>query len=188
METNQEAPNPRHEARSTEETHAITDEGGSGSSEIQNSNDIEIADQDGSDPSQYEDVVEQLGGLNIEGSASPSETTVQAPHLSNATVPPVDIVLGNRGLNTPHPPGNHVERILSNGRTRTPSPNGTSSSLDVALTTTEGPMTPRNDVGPFIFDGSAGRSGDARMAAIASNNLNPTADTPPPRLTPQTVP
>lgn len=132
--------------------------------------------------------MENLGDLNIEGSASPSETTEQSPQVSNATVPPVDIVLGNRGINTPHPPANHADRILSNGRTRTPSPNGTPSSLDVALTTTEGPMTPRNDVGPFIFDGSAGRSGDARMAGIASNNLNPTADTPPPRLTPQTVP
>ena len=30
----------------------------------------------------------------------------------------------------------------------------------------EGPLTPRNDVGPFILDGSAGRGSSNRVAAI----------------------
>lgn len=31
----------------------------------------------------------------------------------------------------------------------------------------EGPLTPRNDVGPFILDGSAGRRATSRVAALA---------------------
>jgi hypothetical protein len=60
--------------------------------------------------------------------------------------------------------------------TRTPSPNGLSSSAGDALAGVEGPMTPRNDVGPFIFDGSAGRGADVQLAALATMNLTAAAD------------
>jgi hypothetical protein len=31
----------------------------------------------------------------------------------------------------------------------------------------DGPMTPRNDAGPFVFDGSAGRASGARMSELS---------------------
>ncbi|CAG8956601.1 hypothetical protein HYFRA_00011912 [Hymenoscyphus fraxineus] len=187
VEPAQDTTKRRNEAHSTEATHAGTDESGSGSGspDIQNRNGQEIVAQDGSDPSQYELVVGQLEELNIEGPESP-DTAEQVFPASNATVPPVDIVgRGNRVPDAPRPSVDESEQLSSNARTttRTPSPDGTSSSLDVILTTTEGPMTPRNDVGPFIFDGSGGR-----MAPIDSVNPNETAETPAPRLAPQTVP
>lgn len=46
--------------------------------------------------------------------------------------------------------------------TRTPSPNGVSSLLAGAQ---EGPITPRNDVGPWVFDGSAGQDRGVLAAA-----------------------
>ncbi|CZR58460.1 uncharacterized protein PAC_08352 [Phialocephala subalpina] len=50
----------------------------------------------------------------------------------------------------------------------------------------EGPMTPRNDAGPFIFDGSAGRPSDSRLASMATMNLNAAANTPPLHMPKQT--
>jgi hypothetical protein len=47
----------------------------------------------------------------------------------------------------------------------------------------EGPMTPRNDAGPFIFDGSAGRAAALGPAAAATMNLNAVSDTPLPQPT-----
>jgi hypothetical protein len=44
-------------------------------------------------------------------------------------------------------------------------------------------MTPRNDAGPFIFDGSAGRGSEIRLAALPTMNLTAAADTPPPATT-----
>lgn len=43
---------------------------------------------------------------------------------------------------------------------RTPSPPG--------LNGTEGPITPRNNAGPWVFDGSAGRNADATTAEMRS--------------------
>jgi E3 ubiquitin-protein ligase DMA1/2 len=60
---------------------------------------------------------------------------------------------------------------------RTPSPN---SRFPLSIGDTsgpDGPMTPRNDAGPFVLDGSAGRAAGARISAL---NLNPTTKTPPP--------
>ena len=34
----------------------------------------------------------------------------------------------------------------------------------------EGPLTPRNDAGPFVFDGSAGRVPDARPAVVVNGD------------------
>jgi hypothetical protein len=59
-----------------------------------------------------------------------------------------------------------------------------SSSAGDALAGVEGPMTPRNDAGPFIFDGSAGRGADVQLATLATMNLTAAASTPPP-ATPQ---
>ncbi len=72
-------------------------------------------------------------------------------------------------------PNSHTGRTAS----RTLSPHGLGAELHEVATGSEGPMTPRNDAGPFIFDGSAGRA-----SAIASMNLDATATTPSPQPTP----
>ena len=114
---------------------------------------------------------------------SPSDSESPAQHTSNATVAPVDIIsrkpVPGAAIATSSrlaQPNSHLERTT----TRTPSPNGLSSSVGDALGGVEGPMTPRNDVGPFIFDGSAGRGAEA----LATLNLASAADTPSP-ATPQ---
>lgn len=42
------------------------------------------------------------------------------------------------------------------------------------LTLIDGPMTPRNDVGPFVFDGSAGRVDDTKTSIKKQPELEPT--------------
>lgn len=120
---------------------------------------------------------EDLRYLHIKDySPSPATSSDSHPpqHISNSTVPPVNI--SRRGT--------HLEQPDPRSRTRTPSPNGLPSSLSDVLVGTEGPMTPRNDAGPFVFDGSAGRPSDVRLAALASMNAAPS----PPRSTPQAQP
>lgn len=58
---------------------------------------------------------------------------------------------------------------------RTPSPHLPVTSADVV--SPEGPMTPRNDAGPFVFDGSAGRASGLRLGRALA--LDEAASTPP---------
>jgi E3 ubiquitin-protein ligase DMA1/2 len=59
----------------------------------------------------------------------------------------------------------------STGRnTRTPSPAGNPSSGN------EGPITPRNDAGPWVFDGSAGRRVDDGGLHLGTMSLNAAAE------------
>jgi hypothetical protein len=81
------------------------------------------------------------------------------PEFTPTSVAPVDIRPGRV------PSGDngsmHVDSFVRNERT--PSPNGrTPADVMLALHGIEGPMTPRNDAGPFVFDGSGGLSGAAR--------------------------
>lgn len=126
---------------------------------------------------------EELGYMNIEEAPSPlSSTSSQPNQISNSTVAPVDIS---------RPRGTHLEQPdprTGRSRSRTPSPNGLPSSLSDAITGPEGPMTPRNDAGPFVFDGSAGQAPDVRLAALASVNLNAATENSSPRSTPQPEP
>ncbi|TVY19895.1 E3 ubiquitin-protein ligase DMA1 [Lachnellula arida] len=128
-------------------------------------------------------VGEDLGYLNVEEPPSPiSSAGSQPDQISNSTVPPVNIS---------RPRGTHLERPdprIGQSRSRTPSPNGIPSSLSDALVGTEGPMTPRNDAGPFVFDGSAGRSSGSRLASLTAMNLSVAADLPSPRSSPQPQP
>jgi E3 ubiquitin-protein ligase DMA1/2 len=131
--------------------------------------------------------LENLSNLDInDESPPPSDSESPAQQTSNATVGPVDIIsrkpvpgASNATSSRLEQPDTHMERTS----TRTPSPNGLSSSVGDALAGVEGPMTPRNDAGPFIFDGSAGRGSEVRLAALATMNLNATTETPP--VTPQ---
>jgi E3 ubiquitin-protein ligase DMA1/2 len=147
---------------------------------IEHSDGAEASDASNQEANQ---VAEDLGYMNIEESPSPLSSTDSQPNqISNSTVPPVDIS---------RPRGTHLEQPdprMGRSRSRTPSPNGMPSSLSDVLAGTEGPMTPRNDAGPFVFDGSAGRPSDVRLASITSVNLGAAADIPSPRSTPQPQP
>ncbi|KAH7342778.1 hypothetical protein BKA65DRAFT_478650 [Rhexocercosporidium sp. MPI-PUGE-AT-0058] len=140
--------------------------------------DIEIAEaSDDSGPDQgVRAAASSLGYLTINQTPSPSESVADAnPHkedsnahpVSNATSAPVNIVRKAVGSGGSHleQPTSHTERHS----TRTPSPNG----MGTSPAGVEGPMTPRNDIGPFVFDGSAGRA-----AELATLNLNAAANTP----------
>lgn len=105
------------------------------------------------------------------------------PTISSATTAPVDIISRKAVGSASSARLAQADPRLDRGSARTPSPNGLGSSLDVAVGV-EGPMTPRNDAGPFIFDGSAGRASGAGLANVATLNLAPTADTPPHEPTP----
>jgi len=117
-------------------------------------------------------------------SPSPSDTESPAQHTSNATVAPVDIISRKPLPGIPTARLEQSSSRMERTSTRTPSPNGLSSSSGDALAGVEGPMTPRNDAGPFIFDGSAGRGADVQLAALATMNLSATAESPLPE-TPQ---
>lgn len=153
--------------------------------------DIEIAeasDDSGVDQGIHR-ATEEMGYLNIDQSPSPSQSAEDshAQPVSNSTVAPVDIVRKAVGSGE----SSHLEQPISHlGRrsTRTPSPNGLGSSLSEQVTSGEGPMTPRNDAGPFVFDGSAGRAADGRLVELASMNLNAAANTPPPPPPPTSHP
>jgi E3 ubiquitin-protein ligase DMA1/2 len=128
--------------------------------------------------------IENLSNLHInDESPSPSDSESPVQHTSNATVAPVDIIsrkpvpgASNATSSRLEQPSSHIDRTS----TRTPSPNGLSSSAGDALGGGEGPMTPRNDAGPFIFDGSAGRRAEVQLAALATMNVIAAAGTPPP--------
>jgi len=151
------------------------------------SSDEEIVDAH--DDHAVDQAAEDLGYLNIEGSPSPAESVDSHPgQPSNATVAPVDIIArkpvpsASNSASRLEQPASRLERTV----TRTPSPNGLGSSL-AAEAGVEGPMTPRNDAGPFIFDGSAGRPSDLRLASMATMNLNAAANTPPPHMEGETA-
>ncbi|CZT04136.1 related to dma1, component of spindle assembly checkpoint [Rhynchosporium agropyri] len=139
---------------------------------------VEASDDSGPDRD-VRATASSLGYLNINQTPSPSESVADSsPHeedshshpISNATSAPVNIVRKAVGSHLCQPIP-HPERRS----TRTPSPNGT----DTSPAGVEGPMTPRNDIGPFVFDGSAGRA-----AGLATQNLNAAANTPPTQAPP----
>lgn len=99
----------------------------------------------------HETGLEDLAFLHVNDSPASSASATPAPQSnSNSTVPPVDIVTRKPVPSTSAGSSSRVEH----GR-GSPSPNGMHRALTDPLTG-EGPMTPRNDVGPFIFDGGAG--------------------------------
>ncbi|KAF8866692.1 hypothetical protein BDZ45DRAFT_169260 [Acephala macrosclerotiorum] len=171
--------------KDTDEIRAAAEaDGGASIRSHHDSSNGEIVDE--KDGSGHDHAVGQaaeiLGYLNLEeGSPSPAESVDSHPaQASNATVAPVDIIArkpvpsASNSASRLEQPESRLDRTV----TRTPSPNGLGSSL-AAEAGVEGPMTPRNDAGPFIFDGSAGRPSDLRLASMATMNLNAAANTPP---------
>lgn len=110
---------------------------------------------------------EDMGYLNIEPEPSPPNSAAGLVS-SRSTSAPVNIV--RKALSSNNSNVSQAGSFLDRHANRTPSPNAAG---------VEGPMTPRNDAGPFIFDGSAGRIASARAAEVASMNLNEAANTPP---------
>ncbi|KAG9237717.1 hypothetical protein BJ875DRAFT_124637 [Amylocarpus encephaloides] len=144
----------RRQVAHTSETQASVPEEAHDGEPTQSQSDLDMVDSndESSESSQVGGAIERLDLTNVDSNPSPIDSTESHPLVSNSTVAPVNIV-GSAART----PGRAPE---TSGRsfTRTPSPNGAvTSSLDTPLQGHEGPMTPRNDVGPFIFDGSAGR-------------------------------
>lgn len=113
--------------------------------------------------------------VNARNTPSPSSDSPPEESL-NATVPAVDII-PRRSISEAQagfsllPRPSRAERSTS----RTPSPNGISAITDGLP---EGPMTPRNDVGPFVFDGSAGRLVPLSEVSTTSSNTDDQSETP----------
>lgn len=164
---------------------------------------LEESDQDVSGPS-YGDVADNSDGsdlvqvvhtdseamafLNLEEPPSPiSSTSSHPPELSNSTVPPVNIInkKATSGLSASSRNNESTSRNVRN-TSRTPSPSGLPPSLHDPMGGVEGPMTPRNDAGPFVFDGSAGRIINLPLDTVADLGL--TTETSSPRLQPQPQP
>lgn len=150
--------------------------------ESDHGSDLDIAEvSDDSDVAQ--DVNRAVDGMVYMRLDDSPSSEGSRPPVSSATTAPVDII-SRKAVGS-----GSVARLaqadprLDRESARTPSPNGFGSSLDVAVGV-EGPMTPRNDAGPFIFDGSAGRTSGARPANVATLNLAAAADTPPCEGTP----
>lgn len=112
-------------------------------------------------------------GTIVEEDQNHSDSTDSETHpISNATVAPVDIVV-RRPSAAPSRNGHEDSTLERHSSVRTPSPNRLGSSLGDPSPLVEGPMTPRNDAGPFVFDGSAGRGEPAvNLAAMASMDIN----------------
>lgn len=129
---------------------------------------------DHSDCSQgLDQLTEDLERMNTNDSLQQSDPDpIDHIGISNATVPAVNIV-SRRPVPTSL---GHSESRTERSLARTPSPNdlGSSLSASAGLNVSEGPMTPRNDVGPFVFDGSGGRGTDIRLGT-PTLNLNAAA-------------
>lgn len=110
--------------------------------------------------------------------SSPEAGILAERKASHSSVGPMPIrsrvPTGSRPSANPETQGSTSSSDDLNGA-RTPSP---SSRLPVPeFLGVDGPMTPRNDVGPFIFDGSAGlRVAQTRMhSALSNESSSPTA-------------
>lgn len=138
-------------------------------------NDSEMLD-DSDDPAS------DIAHLSIRNTGSPSPSSDSHPEqASSSTVPPVDILSRKPVART----SSHLGHDQNTDRdTRTPSPSGLPSSLNDTMGA-EGPMTPRNDVGPFVFDGSGGR---ISSLAIANTATASTSNSTSAQKTPQNEP
>jgi E3 ubiquitin-protein ligase DMA1/2 len=89
----------------------------------------------------------------------------------NTSVAPIDISRPGRSTSrrqsTSVTAGRGSSHDILNGVERTPSPTSRILHSTEVSTGTDGPMTPRNDAGPFILDGSAGRGSISRMVSLS---------------------
>ncbi|KAG9242767.1 hypothetical protein BJ878DRAFT_543948 [Calycina marina] len=176
-------------AQATEEfPHPSEEHKSAHSSNINSNSDGEVVEISDESDARNTDASEAMGYMNInDGTPSPISSVGEIEIPNNATVQPVNIgrkavpFLGGISSQFEQTPTNDVRML------RTPSPNELPSSLMNALSHGEGPMTPRNDAGPFVFDGSGGtsRASGSNIANIASTtslvpNTCPMKPFPPP--------
>ncbi len=188
-ETMQSATQPQCPINDGEESRVIVEVDREGSeNDISGPSDLDVAEiSDDSDIGQaVTRATNSMGFIQLDDSPSPPDLREGHEIRSNATSAPVDII--SRKAVGSAPSGASTRLVQPDSRTerqmtRTPSPNGFGSSLDV-ISGNEGPMTPRNDAGPFVFDGSAGRASGARLATMATINLAAAADSPSAEPTP----
>jgi E3 ubiquitin-protein ligase DMA1/2 len=107
---------------------------------------------------------------------SRTQVNFSHPHLqptpflqeSNSSVGPVNIRQGrssSRQESTSATADNNPdEPFIPNGTQITPSK--TPQEVRDTLAGPDGPMTPRNDAGPFVFDGSAGQASGAQISTL----------------------
>ncbi|PBP27459.1 FHA domain containing protein [Diplocarpon rosae] len=167
----QEPPNPQDRQATLSEGTGILVDSEDHSEPDHSSIDLPEGSDDSGIDQGTDRAANEMSFLNIDEIPSPpgshigEDTRPNAEHISNATSPPVNIARKAVGSRPSQ---------LGRRSTRTPSPNG----LSEQVTGTEGPMTPRNDIGPFVLDGSAGRSSEGRLAELAPLNLDHAANTP----------
>lgn len=87
------------------------------------------------------------------GESQPRNSTLLSRRQANKPASP-EIASVSNAIDVPGRSGANLEP------TRTQTPDGE------RIISGEGPLTPRNDVGPFILDGSAGRGSTNRVVAI----------------------
>jgi hypothetical protein len=177
------AASPEHPERGANSSEAVEGSREAGREDAGHRRDLEIAEaSDDSDVAQaVHQTTESIGYMQL--NEPPAET--HAAGSSSATTPPVDII-ARKPVGTVASVAQRLvqpDARIDRQMTRTPSPNGMGS-LDVTVGV-EGPMTPRNDAGPFIFDGSAGRAADAGARLTSTLNLGAAADPSLPEATPQ---
>ncbi|RDW94745.1 hypothetical protein BP5796_00508 [Coleophoma crateriformis] len=112
-----------------------------------------------------EETAEEFENLHIHGSAESESSTVLTS--AHTTTRPVDIVRKQNSSAVSNGVGSGS--ISGPGRSCTPSP--------VAIDGM-GPMTPRNDIGPFVFDGTAGRIAASTGTGHSAMNLDSAASVP----------
>lgn len=127
--------------------------------------DLDTSDESSTGPPTHEAGIEGIAFLHVGDSPASSTSATPTPQANNnnSTVPPVDIITRKPVPSASTASSSRVEHIRGS-----PSPNGIHPVLADPLTG-EGPMTPRNDVGPFIFDGGAGRTNGLRLASGVGN-------------------
>ncbi|KAF7916846.1 hypothetical protein EAE99_009471 [Botrytis elliptica] len=122
--------------------------------------DLDTSDDSSTGAHAHETRLEDIAFLNVSDSQASSASATPVPQTNlSSTVSPVDII-----ARKPVPSAASTSR----SERGSPSPNGMHPTLADPLTG-EGPMTPRNDVGPFIFDGGAGRTNTIGLATGSSN-------------------
>lgn len=113
---------------------------------------------------------------------APEEESLPSAVASSTSLDTDDVIPVSDGASTP--PG--TDETSHGGAEPVPIPNSTPNtrrtpspgSMVLATNGHEGPITPRNDAGPWVFDGSGARIGVApTSSAIARQSLNGVLDT-----------
>ncbi|KAK3295768.1 uncharacterized protein B0H64DRAFT_323343 [Chaetomium fimeti] len=119
----------------------------------------------------------EVSNMDLLLSSSPPQQ--ESPPQLDGAVTLADPTMLSHTLSTPMPIPSPAQRTLPDGRreTRTPSPTGAP-----VANGHEGPITPRNDAGPWVFDGSGVRL-SSESARPAGAVLSQGGDAPPSRAT-----